>query len=166
MSEDDKPSKSALKRQATEMQKLGEELLEFPDEELDRLITDERLRTALRDLRRFTSHGARYRQAQYVGKLMRNADMTPLEAAVITKRAAHVREVTGLRDITMWRDRLVAGDEGLTAWLARDPDSDTPEFRAMVRDARRDRKHRAFTELFRTVKARLEKLKETSGRRS
>jgi ribosome-associated protein len=151
----DKPSKSERKREAHGAQSLGVDLLELTDEQLDELVKDERLRDALRDLRRFTSHGARYRQSQYVGKLMRNTDVAPLEQALAAKRAAGSRESQQFREVEKWRDRLLADDEGLHAWIAAHPVSDTTAFRALVRDARREREmggSRSFRELFRAVR--------------
>jgi len=152
------PSKSALKRDSTARQNLGVDLLDLTDEHLDELIADEQLRTALRDLRRITSHSARARQAQFVGKLMRNADVTPLEQALAAKRAAGTREARTFQEAEKWRDRLLAGDEGLNAWIAAHPATDTKEFRALVLEARREREmggNRAFRELFRALRSAL-----------
>jgi len=148
-------TKSARKREALGVQDLGEALLELPDGQLDALVTDERLRDALRDLRRFTSHGARYRQAQFVGKLMREVDIEPLQRALDTKRSRQTADAAAFRKVEQWRTRLLAGDEGLSAWLAQHPGSDTPDFRALVREARRDDRGPAFRELFRAIRAAL-----------
>lgn len=176
---DDKPSKSALKRAMHELQDLGEALLELPDEQLDELGMDERLRDALHELRRISAHSARKRQVQYVGKLLRGVDLEPFQRALAAWRGGQARGAAALRDVERWRDRLLAGDEGLQAWIAEHPANDTPGFRALVRDAQRDRAPElrsdsgrsnsgrsnsgAFRELFRTIKAALDSATAKTG---
>jgi ribosome-associated protein len=75
----DGPSKTQLKNAMLELQDLGVTLLELPEEQIDLLIDEVGpLREAMRDLRRITAHGARKRQASYVGKLLRDVDVEPL----------------------------------------------------------------------------------------
>jgi ribosome-associated protein len=84
----DGPSKSQVKRDFHALQDLGLELLELSDATLAALIDDERLLGALRELRRVRDQrGARKRQVQYVGKLLRDEDITPLRAALAARRA-------------------------------------------------------------------------------
>jgi len=154
--DDDPPSKSARKRDATDLQKLGETLLEFTDEELDALVTDDRLRGALAEMRRLTSNEARRRQAQFIGKLMRNADTGPLRRAVDARRTQHLREANLFKDAQRWRERMIADDAHVDAWTMQHPGTDAVALRALVRAARRDDKG-AFRELFRAISATLTK---------
>lgn len=78
------PSKSALKRESTALQDLGRELAELGKERLAKVPIDEDLRDAVKDYQRFTSHEARRRQLQFIGKLMRNVDPEPIRAALDT----------------------------------------------------------------------------------
>jgi ribosome-associated protein len=76
------PSKSSRKRAAHAAQKLGERLVKMRNEELQLLPLEEALRAAIAEARRLTSRGALARQHQYIGKLMRDTDLTALEAAL------------------------------------------------------------------------------------
>ena len=76
------PSKSARKREAHALQKLGEELVRMRVADLDRLPLPDNLREAIDEARRLTNRGALSRQRQYIGKLMREIDVTPVEAAL------------------------------------------------------------------------------------
>src|SRR5437870_842786 len=76
------PSKSARKREALALQKLGEELVRMRLADLDRLPLPENLREAIDEARRLTSRGALARQRQFIGKLMRDIDLAPVEAAL------------------------------------------------------------------------------------
>jgi len=83
------PSKSARKRAAHAAQKLGERLAGMREEELAELPLEDALRAALAEARRLTSRGARARQHQYIGKLMRGADIEAIEAALVAREEAH-----------------------------------------------------------------------------
>ena len=61
------PSKSARKREAHALQKLGEELVKMRQADLDRLPLPENLREAIDEARRLTNRGALSRQRQYIG---------------------------------------------------------------------------------------------------
>jgi ribosome-associated protein len=76
------PSKSARKREALARQKLGERLARLKDAELATLALPEGLLDALLEARRISAHGARARQFQYVGRLMRDVDVEALEKAL------------------------------------------------------------------------------------
>lgn len=81
-SPEDRPSKSARKREALAAQKLGEELILLRDADLDALELPERLSEAIRQARRIRSRAAGARQRQYIGKLMREIDLEPILAAL------------------------------------------------------------------------------------
>lgn len=133
------PSKSQLKREMEDLQNLGVALLDLPMSQFEALDLDERMRDALEQLRRLHGqHGARKRQAQYVGKLMRNADVEPLRRAIAERNAVLVSEVRALKAVEQWRERLLTEANALQAWVQQHPHCDTPEFRSVVAQARRE----------------------------
>lgn len=66
-----RPSKSQRKREAHAMQDLGERLVALPPASLARLALPAALHNAVVAARAMPQHGARARQMQYIGKLMR-----------------------------------------------------------------------------------------------
>jgi ribosome-associated protein len=82
------PSKSQRKRDAHAAQKLGERLVAMRESEVAQLPLEESLRDAIAAARRIASRGARARQMQYIGKLMRAADMGAIEAALAAQEGA------------------------------------------------------------------------------
>ena len=80
--------RSARKRASHELTRLGEELVSLRVEQVAALALPERLEDAVAEARRLTSFGARRRQIQFIGKLMRKLD-EPTLAAV---RAAVARK--------------------------------------------------------------------------
>lgn len=67
-------SKSELKREADALQQAGIRLMSMKEHQLARLPLTDALVRAIDEARRITSHEARRRHAQYVGRLMREAD--------------------------------------------------------------------------------------------
>ncbi|MBS0389421.1 MAG: DUF615 domain-containing protein [Proteobacteria bacterium] len=78
----DRPSRSARKRAAEYMQKLGVRLVALRETQLDALGLSDELREALREARRLRGQSALARQHQYIGRLMRELDPAPIEAAL------------------------------------------------------------------------------------
>ena len=72
------PSKSQRKRDAQALQALGVQLVALSAAQLARLELPEALHEAVLAAQRMRSHGARTRQMQYIGKVMRQLDPTAL----------------------------------------------------------------------------------------
>ena len=83
------PSKSSRKRAALAAQKLGEQLTRMREQELAQLPLPDELRDAIAEARRLTHRGALARQRQYIGKLMREIDITALETAMTAQADAN-----------------------------------------------------------------------------
>jgi ribosome-associated protein len=155
----ERPSKSALKRQAHDQQALGQALADLPDAALAAAPMPELLRDAVLALRRTRSHEGRRRQLQYVGKLMRQADIEPLREAVAAAQLGRAHDSLALHRAEHWRAELMADDDALTRWMAEHPDTDLQRLRALIRSARKDaalapeqRHGRAWRELFQFLK--------------
>jgi ribosome-associated protein len=165
----DEPSKTDLKRESTELQKLGEALLTLRGDLFARLELPDNLTGALDELRRITNFEGRRRQLQYVGKLMRAQEPETLQAvrdALEEQRGGSAQETMALHAAERWRDDLIARDDALTEWLAAHPGTDVQQLRALIRQARKDaqpdqdaiskglapRRGRAYREIFQLVK--------------
>ncbi|MBL8254263.1 MAG: DUF615 domain-containing protein [Candidatus Competibacter sp.] len=68
------PSKSQRKREATALQDLGEQLVELTSAQLKRIPLPEELLAAIKATQAMSQRGARKRQLQFIGKLMRQLD--------------------------------------------------------------------------------------------
>lgn len=167
------PSRTELKKESTELQKLGEALLTLRADLFQRLDLPEGLVTALEELKRITNFEGRRRQMQYVGKLMRQLDPEVLQSvrdALEEQRSGSAQATLALHAAEKWRDDLVASDDALQAWLQAHPGTDVQQLRALIRQARKDgaptqdevsrglvpRKGRAFREIFQLVREHLD----------
>ena len=163
------PSKTELKKESTELQKLGEQLLTLRADLMERLQLPDKLLDALAELRRITNFEGRRRQLQFVGKLMRALDDETLQAArdaLAEQQGGSARETLALHTAEKWRDDLIARPEALDEWIAQHPATDVQQLRALVRQARKDgaltadeisrgqapRRGRAYREIFQLVR--------------
>jgi ribosome-associated protein len=135
----ERPSKSALKREAEELQKLGEALIDLPDAVLEHLPLPETLRDAVANARRFASHGAQLRQRQYIGKLMRKIDVEPIRRALEARQQELRLEARRFQRIEQWRERLISEpDIAVPELLAELPGADAERLRSLAAAAAKD----------------------------
>ncbi|MCP1675247.1 ribosome-associated protein [Natronocella acetinitrilica] len=151
------PSRSSRKREAEALQRLGEAVLALPSDQRRSLPLSEALLDACALADRLTANGARRRQKQLIGKLMREVDPEPIQEALNALKGVSARSAAHHRRIEHWRDRLLAeGDEAVTAFMSDYPDVDQQHLRQLLRNARREsqagKPPRAARELFRLVR--------------
>jgi len=133
---DERPSKSALKREMTARQALGERLCTLTSRELEQipLQPDSALYVAVLQSRSISSNSARRRHMQYIGKLMRDVDPQPLTAALAQLHAAHAAESEALHELEALRDDLVRrGDPAINNLVTRWPHADRQVLRQILR---------------------------------
>ena len=88
------PSKSQRKRDAQTLQTLGVQLVALSAAQLARLALPEALHEAVVAAQQMRSHGARSRQMQYIGKVMRQLEpsvLSRVRAALVPGRAVAPR---------------------------------------------------------------------------
>ncbi len=132
------PSKTQLKAEADEKQALGEALLTLRTDLMARLELPEKLLDALAQAKRITNFEGRRRQMQFIGKLMRPLDMTPIRAAIDEQANGSADLTLALHQAEQWRDKLLADDAALSSWLSDYPGTDSQQLRALIRQARKD----------------------------
>jgi ribosome-associated protein len=166
-------SRTDLKRESDELQDLGKELLTLRTDLFNRIGLPDKLAEALAEAKRITNFEGKRRQMQYVGKLMRKLEPELVQAArqaLEEQQKGSATEKLQLHLAEQWRDRLIADDGALPAWMAEHPGTDTQQLRALIRQARKDapaadkatesqglapRKGRAYRELFQLVREHL-----------
>jgi ribosome-associated protein len=155
----DRPSKSELKRQSNELQKLGEQLIDAPRDRVKRVEMPEEVRDAILMCQTITNHEGRRRQLQYVGKMMRTLDEA--EVAIIQRtieswKGASKAETAALHALERRRDKLLADDKALTLLLEEHPHLDVQQLRTLIRNARKEQAEnkppKAYREIFQILK--------------
>jgi len=155
----DGPSKSELKRQMTERQKLAEVLAALSSDALKTIPMDEAIKAAIAETNKIKSFEAIRRHKQYLGKLMRFLDEAELEA--IQKRLDAIQgvskaETAKLHFLESYRDRLISDDDAFTKLIEQFPEMDIQNMRTLIRNARREKEQnkppKAYREIFRCLK--------------
>ena len=149
-------SRTRKKQQVEELQKLGEALVELAPAQVDALELPALLLAAVREAQRITSHGARRRQMQYIGKLMRKVDAEPIRAALAAVAGQSAQARARQKRLEAWRERLIDDDLALTAFASEHPGADLQALRTLIRNARKEiagaKPPRAQRELFRLIR--------------
>ena len=158
---EDKPSKTQRKKAVHELRDMGEELVALNDNRLAQVELPEFLRDAIVAARDITAHGARRRQLQYIGKLMRKVDANPIRAKLDVWNAQSRGPTLIHKRAEEWRNRLL-DDEGALSELQREyPRADTIYLQklldATVRERETGHPPRSFRLLYQTLHALIEK---------
>jgi len=157
-------SKSQRKRELDELKALGWKLLDFSDDALRQLQLPDLLLEAIRTAKKIRAHGARKRQMQYIGKLMRDIDEAPVRAAVEARAHQQDTNTRDFHQIEELRDRLIAGgDSALPDVLASFPHCDRQRLRKLVRQARTELEAGQPPRVARTLFRYLRELQEETG---
>ena len=135
--EDEGPSKSELKRQMTERQKLAEVLAALSSDALKTIPLDEAIKTAIAETNKIKSFEAIQKR---------------LDAIQGVSKA----ETAKLHFLESYRDRLIANDEVFTKMIEQYPDMDIQNMRTLIRNARKEKEQnkppKAYREIFRVLK--------------
>ena len=167
----DAPSRTELKNESTELQKLGTELLGLGADALERLALPDKLHDALEEAKRITNFEGKRRQMQFVGKLMRQLDAPELErarSALADQRSGSASQALELHLTEQWRDRLIADEGAFETWITQYPTTDGQQLRALIRQARKDAKPavagetprhgKAYREIFQIVRGHMTRI--------
>jgi ribosome-associated protein len=135
---DVRPSKTRRKQAMHALQDIGERLVQIDHGRLRELCLPERLTEAILEAGRMHQHGARRRQMQYIGRLMRDVDAAPILEKLERWSGTGRRETARLHLLERWRARLLE-DEGALSELVRIcPGADVRQLHLLVRNTRRE----------------------------
>lgn len=133
------PSKTRVKQEMHALQALGERLVELDPSRIAELDLPERLADALREARKMTSHGARRRQLQFIGKLMRTVDSSLIQEKLDAWQHTGLRHTAWLYQLERWRDRLVSDEKTVTEFVQVYPDTDVHQLRTLLRNIEKEK---------------------------
>jgi ribosome-associated protein len=155
----DRPSKSELKRQSSDLQKLGEQLVAEARDRVKRVPMPEDVRDAILMCQTITNHEGRRRQLQFVGKKMRTLDeeeIAVIQRTIDSWKGASKAETAALHALERRREKLLADDKALTQLLGEHPELDGQHLRTLIRNARKEQAEnkppKAYREIFQILK--------------
>ncbi|QDE38723.1 DUF615 domain-containing protein [Luteibacter pinisoli] len=158
--EDLGPSRSEQRRNALDMLKLANQLVELPPSRIPKLNLPEDIIDEIARTRKVTAHIARKRQLAYLAKMMRrhgDEAFTDARAALGEDRDRQRQEAAHMHRLEAARERLLdGGDAPLGELFDKHPELDRQHLRSLVRQARAEREANkplhAFREIYRILK--------------
>lgn len=131
-------SKTQMKAEMHRLQALGERLLTLRPDQLATVPMHDELSAAIEESKRITQNEAKRRHLQYIGKLMRDADIDGIQLALDRLDPSSEVFLREQQQAEQWRSRLLNDSQAEAAWFEQFPDTDRQPFRALVRAARKE----------------------------
>ena len=166
INEDDRtiPSKTQRKHAMEELQSLGEALVDLPAERLKKIELSDELREAIGAAQRMTRlDEAKRRQMQYIGRLMRSADIEPLRAALADARGESASETARLHRLERLRSELLADEKTIQEIATLYPAIDLQHLRSLRRAALKEQQQNKPPRNFRAIFQLLKEADQASG---
>lgn len=136
---EEKSSKTKQKKAMLALQKLGEDLVELTDKQLIELNLPEQLYDAIIEARRINKFGAKQRQLQYIGKIMRRIDVTPIREKINAWKKTTLKHIAHQHKAEHWRAQLLADPNAVTSFAAKFPTADIKHIRLLIRNTLKER---------------------------
>ena len=132
-------SRSQVKREMTALQKTGERLATLSAEQINAISMPDDLREAVLSAKKIKSRGARKRQFQFIGALMRKIDVDPINRALHEIDRGRCVKDSDFHMIEKWRDGLVNGlDTPIGEIMEKFPGAESGKIRQLVRNAKKE----------------------------
>ncbi|QTA82215.1 DUF615 [Desulfonema limicola] len=129
-------SKSQIKREMHSLQALGERLTELSKEQLKDIEMPQELYESVLFAKSLTKHGAKRRQMQHIGKLMREIDPEAIQNVFDDIDQGRQADVFLFKQAESWRDGIIAGNENILEQIEnRFKDSDHKKLRQAAGNA-------------------------------
>ncbi|MDY0221116.1 MAG: ribosome biogenesis factor YjgA [Desulfobacterium sp.] len=158
---EEKKSRTKAKLEVEALQRLGERLLDLPVEQITSMEIPDALKKEVLFAKTITRHGAKRRQLQYIGSIMRTIDPETIVAAI--DRISMARAVASSRFKAMEeiRNELMEGDDSrIEAFLDENPGADRQRLRQLIRNANQEiaakKPPKSFRLLFKHIRGILE----------
>nr|WP_292955593.1 ribosome biogenesis factor YjgA [Nitrosomonas sp.] len=152
-----KLSKTQRKQTMLALQKIGEQLTTLNDKQLNELNLSDNLLEAIYHVRQINKFGARQRQMQYIGKLMRQIDIHPIQDKLNAWQQQSLHQTALVHLTEHWRERVLSDASHLTAFVKQYPTAEIPKIRLLIRktikEKNSDKSSTSYRLLFRALQA-------------
>lgn len=140
-------SKQQQKREAEAVQALGKAIVDLPaaryKQVLERLDLPERLIEAMEQCRAMKAREARRRQLQFIGKLMREIEVEPVQRVLDQFKQGGQVARAKLHELEAWRERLLTeGEAALVELVQLYPEANIKQLRQLMNTAQHESAHK------------------------
>ena len=149
-------SRTQLKLEAEKLQSIGLKLCDLSTSKLKALDLPPNLLEAILAMQKITSNGAKRRQSQYIGKLMRNFDTTELNTIMTFWDYQELKVLKHFHNVELWCKKLVEEPGSVNDFLSKHPTDkklillDT--IKEAIEEKNKDKAPKYNRELFKLIK--------------
>lgn len=135
----EKKSRTKVKQEAEELQRLGERLIDLSLEQIKSMKIPDTLKKEVIFAKTITRNVARRRQLQYIGSIMRTIDPAAIVEAIDRLSMARALASSKFKQMEKIRDDLLNGDNSqIETFLNDHPRADRQKLRQFVRNANQE----------------------------
>lgn len=133
-------SKSQRKRDHLALKEIGKTLCTLEAEELALIPLSDTLAHAIENYKRISSREAKRRQLQFIGKLMKNADLEAINHQLEKIKEGSLHQKNIHHNAEQWRELLLnQGKKALTDFVSQFPGGDIQHLRQLIQRTRKDK---------------------------
>ena len=144
-------SKTELKKDSKKIQAFGKKISELSFDEINSFNFTDSIFNAIKEYKLIKSNAAKKRQVQYLGKLLREIDLTSAYLQMEQLKNGSQLEIRNSHMVEAWRDRLIQDKEALTELINYFPDIDIQKIRQLVQNAIKEKNEKKSPKYYRLI---------------
>ena len=146
-------SKTELKKDSKNIQQFGRKISGLSINNIEAFKFPSNIYEATIDLKNIKSNSAKKRQVQYLGKLLREIDLTDAFLIMKQLKVSSQKEIQRNHIIEDWRDKLLSNNDSITQFVDEYPKIDRQSLRQTISNAQKDNKSPKYSrQLFKLIK--------------
>ena len=146
-------SKTELKKDSKKIQEFGRRISELTINNIEAFKFPSNIYEATIGLKNIKSNSAKKRQVQYLGKLLREIDLTDAFLIMKQLKVSSQKEIQRNHIIEDWRDKLLSNNDSITQFVDEYPKIDRQSLRQTISNAQKDNKSPKYSrQLFKLIK--------------
>jgi ribosome-associated protein len=160
--EDSIKSKTQLKKEADDIQHFGIEISNLPNHKIKELSLSDEIIEAIIFYKEIKKNSAKRRQAQFLGKLLRDFDLSNVTQEMDTLKAFSRLQVKFEHEAELWRDKLINDQSALNEYINQfQPDLTNlnQTINAARKEFQSDKKSKNYRNLYRIILADIKKIR-------
>jgi ribosome-associated protein len=160
--EDSIKSKTQLKKEADDIQQFGIEISNLPNHKIKELSLSDEIIEAIIFYKEIKKNSAKRRQAQFLGKLLRDFDLSNVTQEMGTIKAFSRLQVKFEHEAELWRDKLINDQSALNEYI-NEFQPDLTNLNQTINSARKEfqsnKKSKNYRNLYRIILADIKKIR-------
>jgi ribosome-associated protein len=160
--EDSIKSKTQLKKEADDIQQFGIEISNLPNHKIKELSLSDEIIEAIIFYKEIKKNSAKRRQAQFLGKLLRDFDLSNVTQEMGTIKAFSRLQVKFEHEAELWRDKLINDQSALNEYI-NEFQPDLTNLNQTINAARKEfqsnKKSKNYRNLYRIILADIKKIR-------